>query len=82
MLNREAKRRRKANPNIQVVGPTENVRIRFKEVLAIMGRPYKVRTISLSMITVLTFKDAGHGAYRRFSVPAKRLQRRFDLQLP
>ncbi|KAF1841676.1 MFS multidrug transporter-like protein [Cucurbitaria berberidis CBS 394.84] len=42
MLNREAKRQRRQNPNTNVVGPTENEKIRVSETLAIMGRPFKM----------------------------------------
>ncbi|KAL6705898.1 hypothetical protein ACN47E_006358 [Coniothyrium glycines] len=41
MLNKEAKKRRRADPTLDIMGPTENARIRINEVLAIMGRPYK-----------------------------------------
>lgn len=42
MLNNEAKRRRAQNPNTAVIGPTENQKIDKREVMAIMGRPYKM----------------------------------------
>ncbi|KAH7402696.1 multidrug transporter [Pyrenochaeta sp. MPI-SDFR-AT-0127] len=42
MLNREAKRRRERNPETAAVGPTEHQKIDRHEVLAIMGRPYKM----------------------------------------
>ena len=42
LLNKEAKRRRKFNPDDHVVGPTENQKLDWKKVLGIMGRPYKM----------------------------------------
>ncbi|XP_014559172.1 hypothetical protein COCVIDRAFT_13793 [Bipolaris victoriae FI3] len=42
MLNKEAKRRRKINPDDNVVGPTEEKKLDWKKVGSIMGRPYKM----------------------------------------
>jgi hypothetical protein len=61
MLDREAKRRRKANPNEQVVGPSENEPINLKEVGSIMGRPYKMlilEPIVLFLSLLSGFSDA------------------------
>lgn len=42
MLNREAKRRRKQNPDDNVVGPTEHEKLNWNKVGSVMGRPYKM----------------------------------------
>jgi MFS family permease len=42
MLNRRAKKIRKGDPNANVRGPTEDHKIDWKDVGAIMGRPYKM----------------------------------------
>lgn len=42
MLNREAKKMRRADPSYEVSGPTEYQKIDKWEVLSIMGRPYKM----------------------------------------
>jgi hypothetical protein len=42
MLNRKAKEIRKDQPNTNVRGPTEDHKIDWKDVGAIMGRPYKM----------------------------------------
>ncbi|CAO2657308.1 Nn.00g034340.m01.CDS01 [Neocucurbitaria sp. VM-36] len=42
MLNREAKRQCAQNPNANIAGPSENQKIDTREVLSIMGRPYKM----------------------------------------
>jgi MFS family permease len=42
MLNKEATRRRKQNPEDNVVGPTEHEKLNFMSCLRIMGRPYKM----------------------------------------
>lgn len=42
MLNRQAKAIRKNDPNANIRGPTEDHKIDWKDVAAIMGRPYKM----------------------------------------
>jgi hypothetical protein len=42
MLNRQAKKMRKDDPRVKVRGPTEDHKIDWKDVGAIMGRPYKM----------------------------------------
>jgi hypothetical protein len=42
MLNRRAKKIRKADPDANVKGPTEGNKIKLRDVLSIMGRPYKM----------------------------------------
>ncbi|KAH5371875.1 hypothetical protein HBI48_034190 [Parastagonospora nodorum] len=42
MLNRQAKQIRKADPSVNVRGPTEDERIKGKEIAVIMFRPYKM----------------------------------------
>jgi MFS family permease len=42
MLNKEAKKSRKQNPEANVVGPTEHEKLDFMACLRIMGRPYKM----------------------------------------
>jgi hypothetical protein len=42
MLNRRARKIRKADPDANVKGPTEDKKIKCRDVLSIMGRPYKM----------------------------------------
>ncbi len=42
LLNREAKKRRKQDAGVNISGPTEHQKVKWREVLALMGRPYKM----------------------------------------
>lgn len=61
MLNRKAKKMRKADPNCSIRGPTEDEKFNWKDAAKLMGRPYKMlatEPIVLFLSLLSGFSDA------------------------